>query len=153
MNSATLEPRIRDIARRRKPRGWRIVERQPRHGALGMATRANRIIYVPPLKSLASLFIYLHEVAHVVNRHLHGIPVHEEFPHDWEYEFEAERWAIDALRAEGFSVPRAFQKAARENVRHRIEEAVVRHDFDIHHEDFNWSALKFAFPETWRSWA
>lgn len=146
------EQKIRDVVRRRRPHGWRIIERAPRNGAIGMVTQTRRCIYVPPLVDESALFVFLHEVGHIVNRHLHaGPPLPGDAP-GWQIEYEAEHWAIAAMRAEGFTVSREMLAAARENVRYRIEEALAAGKLDTQLEAIEPVALRFAAPRSWRKW-
>ena len=152
MAGKNSEQKIREVVRRRKPRGWRVVERTPRNGAIGMVTQTRHVIYVPPLVDEEALFVFLHEVGHIVNHHLHaGPPLPGDAP-GWQIEYEAENWAIAAMRAEGFPVSRRMLAAARRNVRHRIEEALAVNKLDGQLDALDPAALKFAAPRSWRKW-
>ena len=144
-----LEARIRDAARRHKPRGWKIRERLPRHGCTGMAFLTPRIIYCPPLNNPDALYVYFHEVGHVVGKHLYPGRIRpDDRDMGWIDEYEAETYAIGAMRAEGFRVDRSTLADAREYVADAFKE---RHDFaDLDHPHFQ-KALRFAFPSTWRN--
>jgi hypothetical protein len=146
-----LECRIRDVARRRTPRGWSVVERKPRHGTVGMVKLRTHVIYVPPLVDIEALFVLLHEIGHVENRHLADDG--REAPPCWQLEYEAETWAIAAMRAEGFTVSHEMVDAARQNVRHRVQEAAARKRLDLDLENAGPAAIRFAFPRDWRNWA
>ncbi|HEY5346830.1 MAG TPA: hypothetical protein VIJ72_01455 [Rhizomicrobium sp.] len=152
MAASKHEKKIREVVRRRRPRGWHVVERPPHNNAIGMVTQTRHLIYVPPLVDEDALFVFLHEVGHIVNRHLHpGRPLPGDAP-SWQIEYEAESWAIAAMRAEGFAVSRRNLAAARQNVRHRIEEALAAGRLDAELEGTDLAALKFAAPRSWRKW-
>lgn len=146
------ERKIRDVVRRRRPRGWRVIERLPRNGAIGMVTQTRHCIYVPPLVDKNALFVFLHEVGHIVNQHLHAGPSLPGDAPGWQIEYEAEHWAIAAMRAEGFTVSREMLAAARQNVRHRVEEALAVGKLDAQLDAADLAALKFASPRSWRKW-
>lgn len=123
--------RIREIADTHRPRGWEIEERgpvkgdyfKPYHGpnefgeTLAFADFEAKKIVCPPLVCRSSLFIYLHECGHVHMQHgrnANDVPA-------WEEEYEAERYAIDAMRSEGVAVPLEAIRAAKRYVRQCIE--------------------------------
>jgi hypothetical protein len=142
-----LEARIRTAAKRHKPRGWKVRERLPRHGCAGQAVAAG-IIYCPPLNNPDALYVYLHEVGHVVGKHIYpGVTTEADKELGWLEEFEAEKYAIGAMRAEGFRVDRETLADAR---RYVAEAFAIAHDLsDLDHPHFQ-KALRFAFPSTWR---
>lgn len=147
-----LEQRVRAAARRRRPRGWAVVERTPRNDVLGMVNLHSRAIYVPPLVDADALFVLLHEVGHIENHHLAEDTRDPDVPPSWQLEYEAETWAIAAMRAEGFTVGHRMMDAARLNVRHRLQEAAARSRLDGELEKTGLAAVKFAFPDAWRDW-
>lgn len=102
------EHRIREIAKRHKPKGWRVRESRVRFASgSGEADWNKKTLYVPLLRDEASLFIYLHEVGHVKRDHFHlNLATHVS-------EYEAEQYAIHVFRSEGVSVSRAHLKLAR----------------------------------------
>lgn len=148
----SVEQRVRDVARRRTPRGWSVIERKPRHETLGMVKLRSHVIYVPPLVDEDALFVLLHEVAHIENRHMIDDSRDSEAPPSWQLEFEAETWAIAAMRAEGFTVSHDMVDAARLNVRHRVQEAAATRRLERDLEKTGPAALKFAFPHSWHDW-
>ena len=133
MKKRTRRPsvaQVRDIASRHRPRGWSVIERgEPRkdywdewHGpsdlgeVLALADFDSRTIFVPPLIDRDSLYLFLHECGHVHFDH-HSLP---DAPM-WVIEYEAERYAISAMRAEGVAVPRDAVKAAKRYVKRCIQ--------------------------------
>jgi hypothetical protein len=147
MKREALQRRIREVVKNRTPKGFTVIERVPRHNADGMTTSGG-VIYVPPLISLDALFVFLHEVGHAVNGHVHADRCNEPV---WQHEYEAEAWAIAAMRAEGFRVGRALLAAARANVAGHILRAIAADRFEV--DGFGPAAVKFAFPKTWRKLA
>lgn len=104
------------IVRRHKPRGWRIVEREPGKKFFAVAAVDLKTIFTVPVVDRHSLQIYLHEVGHIRYNHFkHGAASHIE-------EYEAERYAFAVMRHEGIAVPRKSLLRARSNVRNRIKE-------------------------------
>lgn len=74
-------------------------------------------ILTPRPDTRDGLFYYLHEVAHVVLRHLYlDLPI-------WQQEYEAEQWAIATMRREHIPVSRKMLKEAKKYVRACIKEA------------------------------
>lgn len=134
-----LESRIRAVVRHRTPKGWKLREKAylEAHGK-GYAYEA--IIECPPIKDRNSLGIFLHEVAHVeLNHHAQDLP-------EWREEYEADQWAIKAMRAEGIAVPIEFSADSRHSVRCHCEKALAKDpDCEIDEE-----VLRFAFPDNWR---
>jgi len=117
---------IDGIVRRHLPRGWTL--RIYGKGSLrdldwvGLCNYEKRRITLRwPISSVHDVFIFLHEVGHARihaseadngNRYIH--------------EYEAERYAMRAVRHEGLPVTREELKAAKQNVRERIREAEHR---------------------------
>lgn len=69
-----------------------------------------------------ALYIYLHEVGHVILGHCDAKcrkPRHLR-------EYEAEKWAHDRMRAHGIAVPRIMTSRARSYVRRKIRRAQAR---------------------------
>ena len=102
------QDRINEIVRRHRPKGWRIRESKHRWSwESAAADGVKRTLYVPTLKDDDSLFLYLHEVGHVVQNHFKIVlPKHRE-------EFEAERFALHVFRNEGIPVTRHIMKGVR----------------------------------------
>lgn len=130
---------IREIAKRHRPRGWKVRERKPRGDVLGYALFQEKVIECPPLVDREALAVYLHEVGHVQSRHMlddSDVPV-------WQWEYEAETYAVGAMRAEGIAFPRHLLKDAKLGVRIALEA-----DKDAHPSD---EVLKFAYGKMWRA--
>lgn len=111
----TLE-RINEIVKRHRPRGWRVAQSKRRWDwSSASANWEKRTLYVPTLKDDDSLFLYLHEVGHIVRRHFHlDLPAHRE-------EFEAEHFAVHVFRTEGIPVTKLIVSDARARLCSHIE--------------------------------
>lgn len=72
-----------------------------------------------------ALYVFLHEVAHVVLGHIHGS---DRKLKAWQREQQAEDWARDRMRAHGMPVPHKSTRQARAYVAHkkRIGESISR---------------------------
>ncbi len=115
--SALTKTQIDGIIRRHLPRGWRLRQRPPTPTLWGLTDPYRRRIDCPPLVDRGALFIFFHEVGHVRYRHDFYDAPHpgHAIPHVEEY--EAEIYAIKAMRHEGIAVPRKQLRRAKENVR------------------------------------
>ncbi|MGB2614613.1 MAG: hypothetical protein WBE06_07885 [Phycisphaerae bacterium] len=85
----------------------------------GRAFIKQREIEAPHPRTRRSLYVFLHEVAHIALRHRRGKPRHVE-------EMEAWKWAREAMRRHGIPVPRRSTQAAREHVAYKIHQAEAR---------------------------
>jgi hypothetical protein len=107
------------IVRRHTPKRWR-VEYVSMRGCRGLAIMDRRLFLMAhAVDSRSWLFVFLHEVGHAKFKHpdTRGeVPSHVE-------EYEAERYAIAAMRHEGIPVPRDELADAKRNVR-----ACIRRD-------------------------
>lgn len=105
------QERINEIVKRYRPRGWRVLQSRHRwHWNSAASCTIKRTIYVPTLKDDDSLFLYLHEVGHVVKKHFELKP-----PHHRE-EFEAELYAIHIFRVEGLPITKYIRDTMRERL-------------------------------------
>lgn len=146
------EAKIRACAKRYKPRGWKVIERS-KSTIDGMAREApSRVIYCLPLKDPYALYVYLHEVAHVLHKHCKPGRRVEMFrcgDHtcSWLEEFEAEQFAIRHTRKCGYRVSRDTMAEARSYVGSQFLEKHADGDENDPHFEL---ALRFAFPKAWR---
>lgn len=103
--------RVREIAKRYRPRGYRISESRKRWRSNSAAVcNIKRIIYCPTLECDESLFLYLHEVGHVTKQHFaRKLPAHRE-------EFEAEQFAVHIFRVEGIPLTKYIRDTIRERL-------------------------------------
>ena len=107
---------IDGILRRHLPRGWKLrVEPMPDRGIAEFKTRTLWLKYA------TDVFAFLHEVGHVRCAHWGDakVPRHVQ-------EYEAERYAIHVMRAEGLRVPHREIRDAKDNVRDRVREDEYR---------------------------
>jgi len=117
--------RLLEIAKRYRPaktkvRFRRDKEIMPAHAAIW--ADGTREIYSPRILCRESLFIYLHECAHL---HLGHCRPDSKMP-IWKQEYEAELWAISTMRMEGLAVPRRIMKWARQYVKDCIKEDIKK---------------------------
>ena len=84
----------------------------------GLAWTQDREIAIPRPKSRVSLMWGLHEIGHVVLRHIDGKRRYEE-------EYEAEMWAISKAKEYGIT-SRRYEMTAKAYVFHQIAEAMNR---------------------------
>ena len=110
--------RFSAIIKRHRPRGVRVKWYQPTTTAprelKGRAWYQRRTILAPRVACRNTLYLFLHECGHFRAGHpMTALPMHLE-------EYEAERWAINTMRAEGLHVPRPMLIEAKRYVRECI---------------------------------
>jgi hypothetical protein len=103
-----------------------------RRSLTGRAWAKRRHIRAPKPTTRRRLYIWAHECAHVALNHDGKKPQHRK-------EYEAERWAQEALRRHGISVPRKELTRAKEYVAHKIRQAERRGAKHIDAEARAWS--------------
>lgn len=97
-----LAERCLTVAQKHTPEDVQVTYRRR---LTGCAWARSRRIAAPQPLTRRALHVYLHEVAHVVLKHFHDRPVHQQ-------EFEAEQWAFSVMMAEGIPVPdRSVERA------------------------------------------
>jgi hypothetical protein len=135
-----MDRKFADIVKRHRPRGYRLVERamKANHGV----TTFERAITCEPIKDRFALFTFLHECGHVHCRHM--IHNGKDAP-PWREEYEADKYATEAMRAEGVPIPRKMVALRREILRDLIKAANVVGDY-IDDED----VLRYAYGRNWR---
>jgi len=116
MARAMSPERINDLVKRHRPRGWRVAQSKHRYKWDSAACcNVKRILYVPTLKDDESLFLFFHEVGHVLKKHFsRNLPHHVE-------EFEAELYAVHLFRAENIPVTKYIRQCIRERLCSWIE--------------------------------
>ena len=113
MSRVLTQERIDEIVRRYRPRGWRVAQSKHRwKWDSAAACNIKRVLYVPTLRAAdtradESLFLYLHEVGHVVKKHFD-----QKLSHHRE-EFEAEMFAFHIFKVEGIPVSKYIRNAIR----------------------------------------
>jgi hypothetical protein len=132
--------------RRHKPKGWTVREYAPGADgrfrdvedggrAMGLADLDDHIIHCVRVTDRYSLAVYLHECGHAHMKHQTSDSSAQD-------EYEAEIYAITALRAGGVSVPRGYLTSAKEYVgSHAKAESDLQHSEPL---------LRFAFGKRWR---
>lgn len=142
MSRRPTERECREIARRHKPRGWKVyeVEVPPETWTtLGLADFEAKAIRTLPLTDIDGLLVFLHECAHVNLQHVpdHALP-------GWQEEYEAEQYAYAAVRAAGFSVPRRTIQEGREYVQSLLPADT---------SDVSAQVLQFVYGKNWRDYS
>lgn len=141
------------IVKHRLPRGWTLKIQTPCfcsiarvvhyhspfrvYGVLG-EMYDHKVIYCLPIIDVGSLFTFLHEVGHMRCGHADT----DDLP-GWLMEYEAENWAIAAMRAEKIPVPKKIIRHAKWNVKNFVDEAEDDEVIDV-------EVLKFAYGNKWR---
>lgn len=136
-----MVPGFEDIVDAHRPAGYRLLRRQLRKND-GLATYQATINVAPHLEGREALFVALHEFGHVHNRHLRNFPGYRVLP-AWQYEFEADQYAIQAMRKAGIPVPRerlAWQKEI-------VRDLIAQDDGSEHVPE---EILRYAFGREWR---
>jgi len=111
-----------------------------KHGSLtGNAHFKTRTIRVPRPRTRRALYTYAHECGHVALAHESGrsIPSHR-------IEYEAERWAHEALSRHKIAVPKKQSERAKEYVARKIHQAVRRGAKSIDKEALDWCYEKIS---------
>lgn len=134
--------RYQDVIALHHPKGYRLKERKLR-ATHGFAT-FRRDIVCEPIRDNAALFVYLHECGHVHARHLHDVVQPKNGFPDWRAEYEADQYAIVAMRAHKLSIPRARSKEAKEVLREYIVRGLEKGE---HIDD---EVLRYAYGKEWR---
>jgi hypothetical protein len=88
----------------------------------------------------ASLFIFLHECGHV---HLKHLTRAVKLP-TWREEYEADQYAIAAMRALKLPLPRERLREAKQVLRDDIVKGQHKH------EEIDEEVLKYAYGKNWR---
>jgi hypothetical protein len=105
-----------------------------RRSLSGKAYFAARRIHVPEPTTRRRLLIFAHECGHIALGHEYGGPPYRE-------EFEAERWAIAALRRHDIAAPRKELDRAKRYVTHLIWQALQQ---GVKTKDIDREAMRFA---------
>src|SRR5262249_54253123 len=97
----------------------------------GRAFYKGKRIRVPEPTTRRRLVIFAHECAHIAIGHRPTVPKHRN-------EYDAERWAQDALRRHGVAVPKKEQERAKKYVAWKIKQAIRRGAKSLDRETFAW---------------
>lgn len=114
--------RLLACAKKHQPRGWKLSPTgiHPDLGdgvkAIAYADFTNAIIVHPEIVDRDALYIFLHECGHV--HHKHG----KDCDHTLlEQEWEAEQYAMRAMRADGIPIRRSLIRGVKRYLRNIIE--------------------------------
>jgi hypothetical protein len=135
-----VPPRFQALVSEHLPRGYSL-EIKPLKGGVEAYAVFTREIRLSKLVDRCDLFVFLHETGHVHNRHLHKKNKSGERADNWRDEFEADQYAIKAMRAAGIPIPHEILRHHKKLVRELIE---IAHDCDDE------TALKYAYGKDWR---
>ncbi len=127
----------RNIIKSHLPKGYRLKEINLHGNTAGYAT-SNREIICEPITDRERLFVFLHECGHVHNSHLRkniDIPA-------WQEEYEADQYAIVAMRSAKIPIPKVILAHHKSLVRMAI-------NLDPDGTD-NVKALHYAYGREWR---
>jgi hypothetical protein len=130
--------RYKEIVRQHRPAGYQLTERSM-NANYGLTT-FSRSISCEPIVDSASLFIFLHECGHV---HLKHLTRKVKLP-TWREEYEADQYAIHAMKALGIPLPRVRLREAKEVLRDDILKGQHKH------EEIDEEVLKYAHGKSWR---
>jgi hypothetical protein len=136
---------MRSIMRKHKPKGWAVRE----HAAgadgkflldgarlKGETWFEERVIHTVRVLDRYALAVFLHECGHAHMQHV------KESDSSAQDEFEAEMYAVKAMRAAGLAVPKTYLEDAREYVGLH-----VKAEPDIEHSE---PLLRFVYGRKWR---
>jgi hypothetical protein len=132
--------RYQHIVKKHKPRGYRLLMRKL-NATYGLAQFVRQITIDRELPEREALFYFLHECGHVNLRHL---KVEQQFQPTWLMEYEADQYAIKAMKADGIPIPRRCISENKEVMRDYIKKA---HDIGQMVDD---AVLKYAYGRDWR---
>lgn len=149
--------RLEEIAAKHAPKGWALRAEgvHPDEGdgfkTLAYADFSECVIVHPHIVDRASLCVFLHECGHVHYRHDADTDHHV-----IELEWEAEKYAWEAVRAAGLSVPKKIIEGHRGYLRNIIEDVYGEgpaHDpgYDISDICEDEKILRFVYGKDWRN--
>ncbi len=138
-----MNPDFKAIVRKHLPRGYRLHELEGDRQFEASVSSTTKTIRCRPIIDNYDLFIFLHECGHVhlkhVNTNCDAVP----FAHD---EYEADQYAIRAIRASEFSLERECIRVQKQSLREIIE---YTREYDPRPIDDD-EILKYAYGREWR---
>lgn len=125
-----------------RPAGYTVHVRKMKN-CNGLASFQRTITIDKDLRGGAAIFTFLHECGHVHSKHLRksarGLPL-------WRVEFEADQYAIKAMKKIGTPIPRATAAHHKQLMREYVEAAL---DKD-HTTEIDEDVLRYAYGRAWR---
>jgi len=97
----------------------------------GRAFVEDKLVFIPKPTTRRRLYVVAHEAGHVALNHSGNKPQHRK-------EYEAEKYAHDALRRHGISVPKKETQRGKRYVARKISQALRRGAKTIDRESFKW---------------
>lgn len=129
-----------DIVKKHRPAGYSL--KRPRLTALdGNAIFQREINVSRELKGSEAVFVFLHECGHVHMRHI--IRDGKVVGSNWREEYEADQYAIKAMREAGIPIPRDRLQHQKKIIRELIEQADGSEPLDE-------EVLRYAYGRSWR---
>lgn len=135
-----MKPQFSDVVKAHRPVGYKL-ERRRMTANNGEARLEMTIVINKELEGATALFVFLHECGHVHLKHLKGNG--KLAGPNWNEEWEADQYAIGAMKKAGVPIPRAILAHHKSLVRELIEQS----DGSEHPSD---EVLRYAFGRNWR---
>ena len=135
-----VNPKWVGIVKALLPHGYELKLRNLK-GATGAYAMHVKHIIAPPILDRHDLFVYLHEVGHIRNMHLHRA-VEKVLP-AWQVEYEADQYAIEVMRMYRIPIERATMTWHKSLVRTAIER-------EKEHDDIPEKVWRYAYGSHWR---
>lgn len=120
------------------------VDKVEYHNRLsGWAMSDKRFVRIPKPTTRRRLYIVAHEAGHIALNHCGAKPKHRQ-------EYEAERYAHDALRRHGIAVSKKSTQRAKKYVARKVSQALRRGAKTIDRESFSWCRNELSFEDRLR---
>jgi hypothetical protein len=134
------------LVKQHLPAGYKLVCKKLSGGTAAYAI-FTREIRIDHIKDREQLFIFFHEAGHVHCGHLRKAN-EKSGPHNWRDEYEADQYAITAMKAAGVAVPRGILIHHKKCVREIIEAARHSDRAPDHCDDD--AVLRYAYGREWK---
>ena len=133
-----------DIVKLHLPFGYKIVRKYIKDAHGYVTSDSREIVVSSQLVSRYALFVFLHECGHLHSKHiLH----HYSSVPAWMGEYEADDYAIQAMKEHKIAIPRDLLSDQKEELRRLIKLAISTGE-----TEFPIAVLKYAFGKTWRQY-
>ena len=140
----TTKPNIaacyEEIVKAHRPSGYQLKTKTLRGADSGYVHFKREIVIHEGITTPSELFVYLHECGHIRNGHVTDHPKKQQ--PKWREEYEADQYAIMAMRDAGRPIPRDVLATHRQVVREHVE---ASDDVCDDH-----AVLKYAYGRAWR---